>query len=232
MTDFPSSPESSSAKRGGVPRMVGEPLSRKPWPAEHVKLARDMKRAGASTAEIAKLVGRSQDQVRSRLNRGTHPPAAPLAEREAGITAKRCRKCKQEKPLDDFAITNMNKMEYRWPYCKPCEIARQADRRERGLHLEKARRHVAKHKEKYPEHEAARKAFAEAVRRGHLIRPDTCESCLQKPAPNRLGRSSIQGHHDDYSKPFEVRWLCQPCHNRHHKSLAALSHSSTDRDSK
>jgi predicted transcriptional regulator len=215
--------QTGTARRGGVPRMIGEPLSRKPWTPEHVALAREMRAAGASTNEIAAAVGRSADRVRSRLNRDNHhhSQAIPLAKREAGLTVKRCRKCEADKPLEDFAVTKMNKTEYRWPYCKPCEIARQADRRERGLHLEKTRRHVAKHAEKYPEETAARKAFAEAVRSGRIVRPDTCEACGQKPAPNRLGRSSVQGHHDDYSKPFEVRWLCQPCHNRHHKNLAA-----------
>jgi len=220
-----SSPITSRAKRGGVPRMVGEPLSRVPWSPEHVDLAQKMRATGASTNEIAAAVGRTADQVRSRLNRDNARPrqAISLAEKEVGLTGKTCRRCQQDLPLEAFAVTKMNKTEYRWPYCRPCEIARQADRRERGLHLVKARRHVAKAREKYPEKTAAQKIFNEAVRRGQLVRPDTCEACGQKPALNRLGRSSIQGHHDDYSKPLEVRWLCQPCHNRHHKNLAAAS---------
>lgn len=44
-----------------------------------------------------------------------------------------------------------------------------------------------------------------ALRRGDMVRPDVCEQ-----APGCQGR--IEGHHDDYDKPFEVRWLCQ----RHH----------------
>ena len=199
--------------------MVGEPLSRIPWPPEHVALAKKMKAAGASSVDIAAAVGRTADQVRSRLNRDNDRPrqTLALAEKEAGLTVKRCRRCREDLPLEAFAVTKMNKTEYRWPYCRPCEIARQADRRERGLHLVKARRHVAKAKEKYPEKIAAQKIFNEAVRRGQLVRPENCETCGQKPPRNRLGRSSIQGHHDDYSKPLEVRWLCQPCHNRHHR---------------
>jgi len=222
------SQEASKAKRGGVPRMVGEPLSRIPWSPEHVALAKKMKAEGAKSSEIAAAVGRTADQVRSRLNRDNDRPylTRPLAEKEAGLTVKRCRRCQEDLPLDAFAVTKMNKTEYRRPRCRPCEIARHADRRERGLHLVKARRHVAKAREKYPEKAAAQKTFNEAVRRGRLVRPETCETCRQKPPRNRLGRSSIQGHHDDYSKPLEVRWLCQPCHNRHHRNLAAASAAS------
>lgn len=220
MTDR-TSQTSEPAKRKGVPQMVGEPLSRRPWSPEHVALAREMREAGASSVDIAAAVGRTPDQVRSRLNRDNDHPyrTRPLAEKEVGLTVKRCRGCQEDLPLEAFSVTKMNNTEYRRPRCKPCEIARHADRRERGLHLIKARRHVAKAREKYPEKTAAQKTLNEAVRSGRIVRPEACEECGQTPPRNRLGRSSIQGHHDDYSKPLEVRWLCQPCHNRHHREV-------------
>jgi hypothetical protein len=45
-------------------------------------------------------------------------------------------------------------------------------------------------------------------------RPDNCEQCGLKPE-----YEALQGHHDDYSKPLEVRWLCRSCHQRHHDAL-------------
>ncbi len=43
-----------------------------------------------------------------------------------------------------------------------------------------------------------------AIRRGDLVNPGRCEQCGSDKAVN--------GHHDDYSKPMGVRWLCQKCH--------------------
>lgn len=39
-------------------------------------------------------------------------------------------------------------------------------------------------------------------RRGHL-EPRPCETCCSTAA---------EKHHEDYSKPLEVRWLCRKCH--------------------
>jgi hypothetical protein len=34
---------------------------------------------------------------------------------------------------------------------------------------------------------------------------------------------SSQGHHPDYSKPFEVVWLCQLHHSEEHRKLKELT---------
>lgn len=47
-------------------------------------------------------------------------------------------------------------------------------------------------------------------KRGKLI-PKPCEVCGEK----------AQKHHDDYSKPLEVRWFCARHHQRHHREMAA-----------
>ena len=56
-----------------------------------------------------------------------------------------------------------------------------------------------------------------AVKRGELVRPTVCSECGGAGQDYRDGRSSIQAHHDDYNKPLDVRWLCQPCHHEWHK---------------
>jgi ribosomal protein S27AE len=52
----------------------------------------------------------------------------------------------------------------------------------------------------------ARQAVYVAVKKGTLIRPDTCEQCGQV--------RKITAAHHDYARPLDVRWLCSPCHVR------------------
>lgn len=60
----------------------------------------------------------------------------------------------------------------------------------------------------------AQQKVTDAVRRGRLQKPDRCSSC---------GRTGIRldGHHEDYSKPLEVKWLCVQCHSDRHRQINA-----------
>lgn len=49
-----------------------------------------------------------------------------------------------------------------------------------------------------------------AVRDGRLEKSKTCSNC------NKTG-VRIHGHHDDYDKVFDVRWLCSACHISWHR---------------
>ena len=53
-----------------------------------------------------------------------------------------------------------------------------------------------------------RTAVRSAVRDGRLFRPDNCSECGVKCTPH--------GHHEDYSKPLVVEWLCKICHRARH----------------
>lgn len=53
-----------------------------------------------------------------------------------------------------------------------------------------------------------------ALEKGHLIRPDSCQRCNAPNTPCSDGRSRIQAHHHDYSKPLDVEWICAACHRR------------------
>ena len=48
-----------------------------------------------------------------------------------------------------------------------------------------------------------------AIRTGELIKPEKCEMCGEV--------KRLCGHHEDYSKPLDVKWLCYSCHKIIHK---------------
>jgi hypothetical protein len=65
------------------------------------------------------------------------------------------------------------------------------------------------YKERNPEKYKAHQLLNYAIRMG-MIKRGKCEVC---------GKSNAQGHHEDYSKPLEVVWLCPIHHTEHHRNL-------------
>lgn len=136
---------------------------------------------------------------------------------------KECFKCKTIKPLNEFykhsrmADGHLNK-------CKECtkndatshrnnnlEKIRAYDR-ERGKNPEriKAAAEISSAWRKADSRRTrAHNAVTRAIRKGDLIR----QPCI------RCGEKKSLAHHEDYDKPLEVMWLCQPCHKQRHKEL-------------
>lgn len=136
---------------------------------------------------------------------------------------KECFKCKTIKPLTEFykhsrmADGHLNK-------CKECaksdvlqhrsdniEKVRAYDR-ERGknpsrikLNVEVTRAWRLEDKRR----QIAHTAVAKAIRNGSLVRIP-CIKC---------GEEKSLAHHEDYDKPLDVVWLCQPCHKQRHKEM-------------
>ena len=61
----------------------------------------------------------------------------------------------------------------------------------------------------------ARNAVTYAIWSGRMIR-SPCESCGREPEVVD-GRQIVEAHHDDYSKPLDVRFLCCGCHAEEHR---------------
>lgn len=133
---------------------------------------------------------------------------------------KPCIRCGLEKPIEEFyahrkmADGHLNK-------CKECCRADAVANRSRKLdyyrqydkdRLQTLRRQVSierhrrSYRDRYPHKRAAHIAVGNAIRQGRLVK-QPCEVC---------GDSNVDAHHDDYSKPLEVRWLCRKHHLMEH----------------
>lgn len=77
-------------------------------------------------------------------------------------------------------------------------------------HSQKNKEAQARYKNKNPALVKAHQKFSYAVRHGHLEKPTRCS--MRKPDCGH----TIHGHHEDYSKPLDVVWLCDRCHNEVH----------------
>lgn len=140
-----------------------------------------------------------------------------------------CKKCGVSKPLECYykSITGA---------CKECWRARvkayrltnleriQAYDRERGqlLHRKEGvkeraarykhrdRERIQKFRANHPEKARAHSKTMNAIRAG-ILKPKPCQRC---------GFAfGIQAHHEDYSKPLEVIWLCIKCHGERHREI-------------
>jgi len=67
-------------------------------------------------------------------------------------------------------------------------------------------------KKNNPEKVAAHKTVALLLKSGILENPNQCSEC--KKTTNYL-----DAHHEDYSKPTEIIWLCPRCHGEKHKII-------------
>lgn len=151
-----------------------------------------------------------------------------------------CSKCKQCKPIEEFRKNKIKKYG-RSCVCKLCanlagKIRREANpnkyrakdidrywnnKKRRAQSLESAKR---SYRVKYdngtihkrdPQREMASRVLRYHVRNGLIQKPDKCEQCSR-----RCRKRLIHGHHSDYNKPLDVRWLCWLCHHKLHRKTS------------
>lgn len=68
---------------------------------------------------------------------------------------------------------------------------------------------VEKWRKANPEKANAHTLIVWATKTGLIKRNEKCEECEKV--------CKTEGHHEDYSKPLEVKWLCKLCHSKKHK---------------
>lgn len=137
---------------------------------------------------------------------------------------KFCPTCSENKPNHAFYADHRTR-DGRKSQCKACHTAcnirtrdRDAARRRNRESMRKRRaENIEAHRERDRQasrrrprdvRDAARSAVNAAVRTGRLARPSTCSECQRE--------RKVTGHHDDYARPLDIRWLCYECHGSIH----------------
>jgi hypothetical protein len=145
--------------------------------------------------------------------------------------SKQCFKCGETKPLHDFykhpqmGDGHLNKCKV----CTRCDVTEHTRKkwgdadwrmkeRERGrekywrLYRGKKRAPGNKRKPGDPVKIRARAILYQALKAGSVLRPEHCEDCNET--------AKVHAHHEDYSKPLDVDWLCTICHGKRHRKAA------------
>ena len=140
---------------------------------------------------------------------------------------KNCKTCGKRLPTSHF-YKHPKMADGRLNFCKKCVCERirldrilnpekhsERDRKrfqkaERKKQISDSQR---KRRNEHPEKNRAYNAVARALRTGKISR-SPCEVC---------GEKTVQAHHDDYSKPLKIRWLCFRCHRTHAHGQVVVS---------
>lgn len=138
---------------------------------------------------------------------------------------KACFKCGAVKPLSEFyvhpqmgdghlgkckACTRRDALEVR---ARRVDYYREYDRRraQEPERKEALSQKTARFRREQPHKRAAHVTLGNAIRAGVIVR-QPCEVC---------GDPKSHGHHEDYSKPLDVVWLCAIHHAARHREIAA-----------
>jgi hypothetical protein len=150
---------------------------------------------------------------------------------------KPCKVCYDQKPLTEF-YKNSGMADGHMNVCKICHNKRSIEwtKRNRDRVNENNRKRaqlpeIKLARKNYCKSEKAIVARREAVQRYRLKRPYINAAhrfvrlALEKDIWVRAKNCSqcnssgtIEAHHDDYTKPDVVRWLCKACHEEWHRT--------------
>jgi hypothetical protein len=135
---------------------------------------------------------------------------------------KLCRTCNTEKNEGDFGKRSAS-VDGLAAKCKSCQseydkkramLPRRIKAREEYAKTDKGIAAGNKAKKAWEARNAIKRGAAtivgNAIRDGKLEKQYFCSVCS-------IDDVIIHGHHDDYAKPLEVRWLCPACHVQWHR---------------
>lgn len=139
------------------------------------------------------------------------------------VVIKQCFKCLRELPIDEFykhpqmCDGHLNK-------CKECTKRDVAEnyqgKREQYAEYERKRFATGHRKAKVLEYQRNRRAVhPDKNHARYLVNNGVRDGTLKKEPCKFCGNTKVQAHHEDYSKPLDVIWVCFKCHREkfHHQ---------------
>lgn len=140
---------------------------------------------------------------------------------------KRCSRCKSIKLLTEYQ-TDRRELAGVRPECRACSKSSKRDKwdalsiseKEKSRSRWRVRHRQADYRQREralrvsDPHEWARHQLRYAVTRGKIAKPSHCQDCQMLKE-----KRDLHGHHDDYSRPLEVRWVCYQCHGKTHRAM-------------
>lgn len=156
--------------------------------------------------------------------------------RKDGTICWKCGHCQQWLTADSYYIDQANLNGLR-ACCKSCTSAGNKRRYRKDIEKSRAKSRAyrannremkAKHDKKYSQSEAGRVVIVRASNKWAENNPAAKKAHRAVDHGKRMGslitqpceicgtEDDINAHHDDYSKPLNVRWLCRNHHREHH----------------
>lgn len=127
------------------------------------------------------------------------------------MTTKQCTRCREIKPLDSFCRRSAS-ADGLASICRDCAKAKRAAYYQTENGHAKREQYREKYRGKYALKVKAQSMIRHDIRVGKVSRKP-CEIC---------GDVKSHAHHDDYSKPLDVRWLCAKHHAEWHRGNSAM----------
>lgn len=136
-------------------------------------------------------------------------------------SGKDCTKCKKFNPIENFYVRNQKPISE----CKACVKKRVSDwvKTPRGSLLRNRQvkrgikahgwRRLKKWRKNHGDKYKAHYTVYNALKSG-LLKKEPCGRCRTT--------KNVHAHHEDYSRPLNIVWLCQAHHRERHKELDVM----------
>ena len=136
-----------------------------------------------------------------------------------------CIQCHDEKlPTEFYAHKEMAAGHVN--VCKDCHKERMRVRRRLDPHVQEYERARAKTEKRRAKSSAYDKKWREknplAYKAHYLLSNAVRDGRVKKLPCEFCSRTDVHAHHRDYSRPFDVVWLCPKCHHRLHAMFPEL----------